>query len=115
MGSPPHVRVADVAFVRFTAPDLDQMEDFLVEFGLVRSERTDDTLYMRGTDDEGFVHVTHLADEAEFVGLTFRAESIGDLETLAALDHFSTPAELDGPSGAVTPPKRHLSRLTGSR
>lgn len=99
MDSTPHVRVADVAFVRFAAPDLDRMEDFLIEFGLVRSERTNDTLYMRGTDDEGFVHVTHLDDDAGFVGLAFLAESIGDLDTLAALDHFSPPVELEGPGG----------------
>jgi catechol 2,3-dioxygenase-like lactoylglutathione lyase family enzyme len=99
MNSPSHVRVSDVAFVRFAAPDLDQMEDFLVEFGMVRSERTHDTLYMRGSDDEGFIHVTHLADKADFIGLAFLAQSVDDLDALSALDHFTQPAELEGPGG----------------
>ncbi len=93
------IRVTDIAYVRFTAPDLDVMEAFLVDFGMERSLRTDDALYMRGADDEGFVHVTTLGDEAGFVGLAFDAESDADLETLAALTDFSPIGELDGPGG----------------
>ncbi len=93
------IKVNDIAFVRFRAPDLDAMETFLVDFGLQRSDRNDETLYMRGTDDEGFVHVTHLADEPGFVGLAFEATTIADLETLAGSDGFSDVADLDGPGG----------------
>ncbi len=42
------IRVTDVAYARFEAPDLDPMETFLVDFGLIRQHRDDDTLYMRG-------------------------------------------------------------------
>jgi hypothetical protein len=34
------IRVADLAYVRFRAPDLDQMEAFLTDFAMVRSART---------------------------------------------------------------------------
>ena len=30
------IRIADIAYVRFAAPDLDAMETFLIEFGLTR-------------------------------------------------------------------------------
>ncbi|MFW2335468.1 VOC family protein [Ilumatobacter sp.] len=93
------IKVNDIAFVRFRAPDLDEMEAFLVDFGLQRSERTDDTLYMRGTDDEGFVHVTHLGDEPGFVGLAFAANTAAELDQLAAGDEFGAVGELDGPGG----------------
>lgn len=93
------IKVNDIAFVRFTAPDLDVMEAFLVDFGLRRSERTDDTLYMRGTGAEGFLHVTHLGDDPGFRGLAFEANSVGDLEQLASLPDFSGVTELDGPGG----------------
>ncbi len=93
------IKVNDVAFVRFEAPDLDVMQSFLEDFGLAVAQRTDDTLYMRGTDDDGFVHVTHLADEARFVGLAFEAASVADLGQLAAHDDFSGVLELDGPGG----------------
>ncbi|MFZ4810920.1 MAG: glyoxalase [Ilumatobacteraceae bacterium] len=93
------VRVTDVAFVRFEAPDLDVMESFLIDFGLQRSARDDTTLYMRGTDDEGFVHVTHLGPTPRFVGFAFNAEHLGDLEALAQLDGFTPVHDLDGPGG----------------
>lgn len=38
------IRVTDVAYARFEAPDLDPMETFLVDFGLIRQHRDDDTL-----------------------------------------------------------------------
>jgi catechol 2,3-dioxygenase-like lactoylglutathione lyase family enzyme len=93
------VRVRDVAFVRFQAPDLDVMETFLTSFGMQRSARDDRTLYMRGTDDQGFVHVTHLGDTPRFLGVAFEAESLGDLDTLAQQHGFSAAVELDGPGG----------------
>ena len=76
------IKVQDVAFVRFRAPDLDAMEEFLVDFGMVRADRTKDTLYMRGTDGDPFLHVTHRG-EAGFAGVAFEAASPGDLETIA--------------------------------
>ncbi|HEY5877251.1 MAG TPA: VOC family protein [Ilumatobacteraceae bacterium] len=93
------VRVADIAFVRFEAPDLDVMESFLTAFGLQRSARDDQTLYMRGTDDEGFVHVTHRGETARFVGLAFAVENVTDLEELSRRDGFSPVRDLAGPGG----------------
>ncbi|MFK7919696.1 MAG: VOC family protein [Ilumatobacter sp.] len=93
------IKVTDVAFVRFRAPDLDLMEQFLTDFGLHRSERTETALYMRGAGDEGFVHVTELGDEPEFIGMAFDAASIDDLEVLAGRSDFSDISELDGPGG----------------
>ena len=55
----PAIKVADFAFPRMEAPDLDQMEEFLTHFGLIRAERTPDALYMRGADDHHHLHVTH--------------------------------------------------------
>ena len=96
-GIPAGIKVTDIAFVRFMAPDLDVMEQYFTDFGMHRSDRTDSALYMRGTDDEGFVHVTHKGDEAGFIGLAFNAASIGDLEQLAQHDDFGDVIELDGP------------------
>ena len=93
------IKVTDVAFVRFQAPDLDVMQAFLEEFGLHVAECTSDALYMRGADDDGFVHVTHLGDDARFIGLAFEAASIVDLDQLAAHADFSAVDELDGPGG----------------
>ncbi|MBI3783503.1 MAG: VOC family protein [Deltaproteobacteria bacterium] len=80
--STPIIRVRDMAFPRFQVPDLDQMEAFLTAFGMQRSTRTADALYMRGSDGQHHVHVSHLGPAA-FVGLSFWATSHDDLETLA--------------------------------
>lgn len=80
--APSIIKVRDVAFPRFQAPDLDRMEGFLVDFGLQRSARTDDALYMRGTDPDHHVHVTHRGEPA-FLGLAFQADSRDDLAALA--------------------------------
>lgn len=93
------IKVTDVAYARFNAPDLDVMETFLVDFGLTRSARTDDTLYMRGTDPDHHLHITHLADEASFVGMAFQAASMEDLETLSKAEGASAVEEIDAPGG----------------
>ncbi len=77
----PVIRVTDVAFPRFAAPDLDVMESFLRSFGMAPSARTADALYMRGTDDDHHVHVTHRGEPA-FLGLAFAATP-ADLRVLA--------------------------------
>ncbi len=99
MTNPSGINVTDVAFVRFEAPDLDVMERYFSDFGMQRSERTESVLYIRGTDDEGFVHVTHLAEQPAFVGLAFDAASVEDLETLALHGDFGDVRDLDGPGG----------------
>ena len=42
------IRIEDVAFVRFSAPDLDAMAAFLTDFGLVPFRGDDGVLYARG-------------------------------------------------------------------
>lgn len=77
------VKVKAIAYVRLTAPDLDRMEDFLVQFGLTRAARTDDRLYMKAANGQR-VHITELGEPA-FRGFAFEVANFDDLETLAAL------------------------------
>lgn len=92
------IKVEDIAFGRLQSPDLDQAEEFLVNFGMVRAERTNDTLYMRGTDPAPFIHVTHKGD-AKFIGLAFRTQSEEDLEKISKADGASDIEDLDEPGG----------------
>jgi catechol 2,3-dioxygenase-like lactoylglutathione lyase family enzyme len=91
------IKIQDIAYVRFHAPDLDQMETFLTEFGMVRAERTSDALYMRGLDENPFLHVTH-PGEPRFLAAGFKAGSVEDLEALAREENASIDS-LDGPGG----------------
>lgn len=96
----PVIRVSDVAFPRFQAPDLDVMETFLNTFGMHRSARTETALFMRGTDGDHHVHVTHLGEPA-FLGLAFNATH-ADLEVLsAATGHPIEPLNEPGGGSVV--------------
>jgi catechol 2,3-dioxygenase-like lactoylglutathione lyase family enzyme len=92
------IKVRDVAFVRFGAPDLDAMERFTGDFGLVTSERSEDALYTRGTDPDPFVHVTERG-EAGFRGVAFDAANAEDLAAAAQMEGASAIEDLDGPGG----------------
>ena len=76
------IKIQDTVYVRFGAPDLDAMEAFLSEFGMIRSERTDDTVYMRGLGEDPFLRVTHRGAPG-FLAAGFEAASMKDLEALA--------------------------------
>ena len=92
------IKVRDVAYVRFRAPDLDLMEKFLTDFGMLRSARTDTALFMRGTDADPHLHITELG-EPGFVGMGFLAGSEADLATLADADGAGPVEKIDEPGG----------------
>src|SRR5947208_13924430 len=94
----PFVKVADLAYGRLQSPSLDQAEEFLTHFGMVRSERTPSALYMRGTDPAHHLHVTHLGP-SKFIGLAFFVDNEGDLKKLAKAPGASGIENLDEPGG----------------
>src|ERR1700727_911354 len=78
----PVIKITDLAYGRLRSPDLDKQEEFLTAFGMVRSERTKNALYMRGTDAPHHLHVTELGDP-KYVGIAFHAGSEEDLDKLS--------------------------------
>lgn len=85
------IKVQDVEYVRFAAPDLGLMRTFLLDFGLIDSVvQSEDRLLMRASGDSPVVHVTELGPPG-FRGLALRADSIADLELLA--QHEGVPLE----------------------
>jgi len=66
------IKVAEFAYPRMEAPDLDEMEEFLTHFGLIRAERTPDALYMRGTDSHHHLHVAQKGG-TKFIGFAYHA------------------------------------------
>src|SRR5499427_8711717 len=72
------IKVADFAFPRMEAPDLDAMEEFLTHFGLVRAERTGGT---------------------KFIGFAYHAASEDDLKRIAKLPGASGIETLNEPGG----------------
>jgi len=94
----PFVKVTDLAYGRLQSPSLDEAEEFLTRFGMVRSERTPSALYMRGTDPAHHLHVTHLGP-SKFIGLAFFVDNEGDLKKLAKAPGASGIENLDEPGG----------------
>ncbi|HZF30698.1 MAG TPA: catechol 1,2-dioxygenase [Gammaproteobacteria bacterium] len=94
----PIVKVSDLAYARLQSPSLDEAEEFLTAFGLVRTERTHDRLYMRGTDAPHHIHVTHLGP-SRFIGLAFYVESEDDLKRVAGAPGASGVEHADEPGG----------------
>jgi catechol 2,3-dioxygenase-like lactoylglutathione lyase family enzyme len=92
------VKVADIAYIRLQSPDLDQAEEFLVNLGMVRSARTADRLYMRGTDPSHHIHVTHLGPP-KYLGLAFQVDSDDDLKKLAQVPGASAIEPIEEPGG----------------
>lgn len=93
-----NIKVKDIAYGRLRSPDLDEMEEFLTNFGMIRSERTDTALYMRGTDPDHHIHVTEKGDPA-FVGFAYYAASEDDLERIAKVPGASAIEAIDEPGG----------------
>lgn len=92
------IKVHDIAYVRFGAPDLDRMEQFLTDFGLVVATRGDKIIYARGTDPSPYLHVTELGDP-EFRAVAFQAASADDLEAAARLPGAGPIEKLAAPGG----------------
>ena len=96
------IKIEDVAFVRFRAPDLAEMRGFLEDFGLTVVEATPTRLVARAAGSSPVAHVTELGD-AGFAGVAFRAESLADLQRLAAAEGASVePLDLPGGGSMVT-------------
>lgn len=91
------IKVEDIAFVRFTAPDLAAMQAFTEDFGLTVVEAGAGRLVCRGAGTGPVLHVTQLG-EAGFAGLAFRAASLEDLTRLAASEGVEVQ-DLDLPGG----------------
>ena len=79
------IKIEDISHVRFRAPDLSIMQDFLEAFGLTVAARDETHLIMRAHGPAPFAHATEKG-EAGFAALGLRAASGDDLQILADAD-----------------------------
>jgi hypothetical protein len=95
------VKLHDVSYTAYEAPDLDLMERFMIDFGMLRSARTERALYMRGTGKNHHIHVTRLGPAARFIGGAFSVDSIAELEKAAGILGASPIEPIDEPGGGL--------------
>src|SRR5689334_10214302 len=92
------IKATDIAYGRLRSPDLDVAEEFLTRFGMTRAERTNNALYMRGTDPAHHIHVTEKGDP-KFIGLAYYAPSEDALKELTKAPGASGVETIDEPGG----------------
>ena len=111
------IKIEDVAFVRFRAPDLEQMHAFLEDFGLTITEHTDRRIVSRGAGAAPVAHITELGD-AGFAGVGFRAQSVVDLQRLADAERVGVE-DFDAPGGGkrivLTDPDGHTVEVVAGQ
>jgi len=111
------ITVEDIAHVRYAAPDLEEMERFARSFGLIPIRKTDALLICRGAGPSPVIHVTEKG-EARFVAIGFLAESVADLEKLAASEGAKAE-DLDWPGGGkvvrLIDPDGHLVEVVAGQ
>ena len=81
--------VAELAYLRLGAPDLNEQERFLNAFGLVVAARTRDALYLRGT---GAMHHLVVVEEGPpaVKGVGFALRDQADLERARSISGASS-------------------------
>jgi catechol 2,3-dioxygenase-like lactoylglutathione lyase family enzyme len=92
-------KAIDLAYVMYQVTELDRMESFLTDFGLVPVARLNGALYMRGTGPSPYIHVTVAGATNRFVGGALRMRSRDDLLALAKLSQSSEVEEVSAPGG----------------
>lgn len=93
------MQIKGLHHVRFQARDLDSLEAFAVDFGLITAERTSDRLVMRTSGGDECVYVAVKSDGDSFEGFAFEVEDRAFLDD-AVTDLGASPvSELDLPGG----------------
>lgn len=88
----PVIKVRDLAWLEFEKPDLNRAEAFARAFGFTTALRTEQELYLRGTDAGAPCVLIRRGARSRFVGPAFAADDTADVARLAAATGHSTSA-----------------------
>jgi len=91
------IKVADLAYCRLQVPDLDKAEQFLTDFGLIRTSTEAHRRFFRPTDPTPYCYIVE-EGPAHFLGFAFHARSRADLDLLAKT-HGKQVEEMNAPGG----------------
>ena len=75
------LKVHDVQYVTYRVPDLDLIERFLTDFGMVRASRTPQVLEMRGAGTYPVIYRAELGDKPAFAHIVFDGPDNKTLKT----------------------------------
>jgi len=93
------MRLKGLHHVCFKVRDLDGLEAFAADFGLITAERSADRLVMRTSGGDECAYVAIRGEEDAFLGLAFEAEDRAALDEAAARPGAGPVKALDLPGG----------------
>jgi catechol 2,3-dioxygenase-like lactoylglutathione lyase family enzyme len=93
------MRLKGLHHVRFQTGDLDRLEVFAQDFGLVTRDRTADRLVMRTRGGDACAYVAMRGDSDAFLGMAFEVETRTHLDEATSRLGASPVASLDLPGG----------------
>ena len=102
----PISKASDVAYVRFSVPDLKMYKRWLIDFGFKIIFESKNSIYSRGLGGDGFCHVVHKGP-AKFLGFAMQMGQESDLSALHKnIDGCTKPHEIPGIEGEISGGKR---------
>ena len=90
--------ISGVAHARLSAPDLGRMRAFLEDFGLIYVDGDKDRLFMRGSGDAPFIHVTERGAPG-VAGFSYIAANEAVLRDLVKAGDAAGVEQIDEPGG----------------
>ncbi|GAB5588891.1 hypothetical protein Unana1_03791 [Umbelopsis nana] len=93
------VRLVKLVHMRYQHPDLAEITQFLLDFGMVIAKQTEDKIWFRGYSTDQYVYYAQRGPR-KFMGGTYEVEAFADLEKASLLPGGSPIEELkDAPGG----------------
>ena len=96
------MQIKGLHHVRFQARDLDSLEGFALDFGLVTAERTNERLVMRTSGGDECAYVAIKGDKDSFEALAFEVEDRISLDDAVTRLGASPVSQLDLPGGGLS-------------
>ena len=97
----PLTKAHDVAYVRFSVPDLKLYAKWIMDFGLSIMYQDDNVIISRGLLGKGFCHVAHKGP-AKFLGFALEMNNVRDLQILSEnLEGTSSVHDVPGVEGKL--------------
>lgn len=92
------VHLVRLAHMRYQHPDLEQISDFLQDFGMYISKKTEDEIWFRGYGNEPYVYYARKGPK-KFLGGAFVVEKYEDLEKASTMEGASEIQALEHAPG----------------
>ncbi|OJJ37488.1 hypothetical protein ASPWEDRAFT_108363, partial [Aspergillus wentii DTO 134E9] len=93
------INLKKLSHVRYQHPNLQEIHQFLLDFGLQVAHQTDKQIWHRGYGPDHYVYYTQKGPR-KFLGGAFEADSLGDFQRAAALPNAGPVRKLADAPGA---------------